>query len=34
MGIELELAVLLTISIVGQSTFARFEVKRRRGGRS
>jgi|SRR5262245_24524853 len=27
MGIELELAVLLALSIVGQSTFARFEIE-------
>jgi hypothetical protein len=27
MGIELELGVLLAISIVGQSTFARFEIE-------
>ena len=27
MGIELELAVLLAISVLGQSTFARFEIE-------
>jgi hypothetical protein len=27
MGIELELAVLLLISVLGQSTFARFEIE-------
>lgn len=27
MGIELELGVLLLISVVGQSTFARFEIE-------
>jgi hypothetical protein len=27
MGIELELAVLLALSVLGQSTFARFEIE-------
>lgn len=27
MGIELELSVLLSIAVVGQSTFARFEIE-------
>lgn len=27
MGIEVELAVLLAISVIGQSTFARFEIE-------
>ena len=27
MGIELELAVLLAFAVIGQSTFARFEIE-------